>query len=82
MVYFYEFLKEGKSKSEALQKAKLRYLKTTKDESLKHPYYWSGFVLNGNTTAMYQSDKLYFLLILPGLFTAALVFFVYRKYFK
>ena len=82
MVYFYEFLKKGKSKSEALQKAKLRYLKTTKDESLKHPYYWSGFVLNGNTTAMYQSDKLYFLLILTGLITAALVFFVYRKYFK
>ena len=82
MVYFYEFLEKGISKSEALQKAKIKYLETTKDEALKHPYYWSGFVLNGNTVALYHSNKLLYLFILIGVFTSALIFLIYRKYYK
>ncbi len=81
MLYFYEYLKKGYPKSAALQKAKLKYLENTKDEVLKHPYYWSGFVLNGNTSALYQSnDKIYFYL-LTVLFTSGLFFFLYKKYF-
>ena len=58
MVSFYNYLKEGKSKNEALQKAKLDYLNNTDDEQLKHPYYWAGFVVSGdispiNTTIDY-----------------------------
>ena len=58
MVSFYTYLKEGKSKNEALQKAKLDYLNNTVDEQLKHPYYWAGFVVSGdispiNTTTDY-----------------------------
>ncbi|MGI9530137.1 CHAT domain-containing protein [Lutimonas sp.] len=48
MIDFYRFLQKGKSKSEALRLAKLKYLKTNKDTELIHPYYWSGFVINGN----------------------------------
>ena len=47
MVDFYRYLKKGKSKSEALRRAKLDYLDKTSDTELKHPYYWSGFVING-----------------------------------
>lgn len=82
MVYFYEFLKKGFLKSEALQKAKIKYLKNTKDLSLKHPYYWSGFVLNGNTVALYKSNKMIYLLILIGIFISAVLFLIYRKYTK
>jgi len=57
MVYFYKHLKEGKSKSEALKKAKLDYLTATRDINLKHPYYWSGFVLNGNTANLKTSKN-------------------------
>jgi CHAT domain-containing protein len=52
MLYFYDHLLEGDSKSLALKKAKLDYLKETKDPVLRHPYYWAGFVINGNTQSL------------------------------
>ncbi len=82
MVSFYEYLKEGLSKDEALQKAKIKYLETTKDEVLRNPYYWSGFVLNGNTVALYDNNKGIYFLILAGLFVMALIFLIYKKYHK
>lgn len=48
IISFYNYLKKGKTKSKALQLAKRDYLKNTKDEVLKHPYYWAGFVLYGD----------------------------------
>nr|WP_322686222.1 CHAT domain-containing tetratricopeptide repeat protein [Nostoc sp. DedQUE07]MDZ8132662.1 CHAT domain-containing tetratricopeptide repeat protein [Nostoc sp. DedQUE07] len=41
MVQFYQNLKQGMTKGEALQKAKLKLIKD-------HPYYWSPFVLIGD----------------------------------
>jgi CHAT domain-containing protein/tetratricopeptide (TPR) repeat protein len=62
MVYFYQHLKKGKSKSEALRMAKLDYLRNTSDKDLKHPYYWSGFVISGNTAPLtLEQDTDYFL---------------------
>lgn len=52
MQLFYANLNKGLSKSEALQQAKMEYLKNCKADELKHPYYWSGFVLNGNSQAL------------------------------
>lgn len=66
MTYFYEHLKLGETKDEALKNAKLKYLKNTDDELLKHPYYWSGFVITGNTDALVVKQNFWFyLLILP-----------------
>ena len=49
-------------KSEALRMAKLDYLKNTSDKDLKHPYFWSGFVISGNTDAMIlEQDNNYML---------------------
>lgn len=56
MLHFYGHLKNGDSKSEALQKAKLDYLRETDDPSLRHPYYWAGFVINGNTESLDLPD--------------------------
>ncbi|MFK7834568.1 MAG: CHAT domain-containing protein [Winogradskyella sp.] len=52
MTSFYKHLKAGNSKSVSLKNAKIDYLKTTEDPNLKHPYYWAGFVLTGDTSAI------------------------------
>ncbi|MCB9332605.1 MAG: CHAT domain-containing protein [Lewinellaceae bacterium] len=61
MVGFYQGIKEGQSKSEALAKAKRRFLETPtateqrryeklglRWEEFRHPYYWGGFILIGD----------------------------------
>ena len=51
-VYFKE-LNNGKGKAEALRIAKLSYIKDEESEILKnmrHPYYWSSFILIGDDT--------------------------------
>lgn len=47
--YFYENLKEGMSKPEALRQAKLDYLSTNEGRLLQ-PNYWAGLVLMGDTS--------------------------------
>ncbi len=47
MNFFYQALHEGMPKNEALRQAKLQYLATT-DELFAHPFYWAGFVAQGN----------------------------------
>ena len=50
MFPFYDFLEKGLSKSEALKRAKIHYLKTTSDPHLRTPYYWAGFVISGDVS--------------------------------
>jgi CHAT domain-containing protein len=56
MSSFYKELKRGENKKTALQKAKKEYLNTTIKE-LKHPFYWAGFVINGDTNPIKSSNK-------------------------
>ena len=52
MVDFYRHMKTGMSKDDALQKAKLNYLKNC--EPLRaSPYYWGGFVASGNMEPLF-----------------------------
>ena len=68
MEYFYEGLGEGKSKTEALRNAKLKYLQTTDDELLKHPYYWAAFVVSGNTEPIVSNSSYWWwLLLIPSI---------------
>jgi len=48
MTAFYQNLKAGMSKSEALRKAKLDYLDNTETPGMTHPSNWATFVLIGN----------------------------------
>lgn len=57
MIAFYDYLKQGESKSRALQQAKLDYLKNTKVAKLRHPYYWAGFVLYGKNEAVVKTTN-------------------------
>lgn len=63
MVSFYKYLSLGKPKDEALQLAKLEYLKKQDDEVLRHPYYWAGFIVSGNVEALptNQNTTIYFI---------------------
>jgi CHAT domain-containing protein len=74
MIYFYKHLKKGNSKSEALKNAKLDYLSSTNDINLKHPYYWSGFVLNGNPDNL-DTPKSKFYYLISGILIIGLLLF-------
>ena len=54
---FYKNLKEGYSKSAALKKARISFLKKS-DQLRSHPYFWSTLVIYGNNTPLYYSKKL------------------------
>ncbi len=55
---FYKNLDASLPKDKALRNAKLTYLETVDDELLTHPYYWSGFMISGDTAAL-QTDASY-----------------------
>lgn len=55
---FYRELRNGRTKNEALRKAKLTYLSKNTGE-LSAPYFWAGMVLLGNTEAIIKPSKNY-----------------------
>lgn len=81
MQLFYDNISKGLSKSEALQQAKKEYLKTCKAEELQHPYYWSGFVLHGNSKALVHKQSIWFQMIIGSLlFLLVIILFLkFRK---
>ena len=70
--YSFENLEKGLEKDKALQLAKLEFLKQNPLKS--HPYYWSGFVLNGNNSALKTKSYYWFYIIGFGLFTLLILF--------
>lgn len=76
MQSFYKYLKRGNSKSESLKKSKLEYLKNTEDKLLKHPFYWAGFIVNGDVDPIYGNSNLSYYLL--GL-TVLVLFVLFRK---
>lgn len=74
--YFYKHLAEGLTKNEALQNAKIEFLKSTKADELKHPYYWSGFVLSGNPNALVSKSYTILYLALGILFLLIVLFYL------
>ncbi len=81
MIDFYRYLKKGESKSEALRMAKISYLDKNKGSILSHPYYWSGFVLNGNTDPIEidNATSLWGWVVL-AIFGILLMGYFYKKY--
>ncbi|WP_422860554.1 CHAT domain-containing protein [Flagellimonas sp. S174] len=76
MKYFYENLKKGERKDVALQHAKLDYLASIEDDILKHPYYWAGFVVSGDTSPIVAQNYWPWLL---GALAILLLIFLFRK---
>ena len=77
MQYYYTHLLKGLPKDIALQKAKLDYL-IHADPATRHPYYWAGFVLIGNTNPIRISEfPIWWVLI--GLCAVSLLIWLYLK---
>ncbi|MBN1252874.1 MAG: CHAT domain-containing protein [Bacteroidales bacterium] len=78
---FYKFLSEGKSKSEALQLAKIKYIENSSPE-MSNPVYWSGIVLLGNQNPLVNNNNklIISVSILLLLLISALLF--YRRHKK
>lgn len=80
MVSFYEHLNLGESKNHALQNAKLDYLNHVKDETLKHPYYWAGFILTGETSPLVSNTQLNTIVFFSAIWILCLIVFLF--YYK
>ncbi len=77
MKSFYYHLKSGVRKSEALRLAKIEYLESNITEKQKHPFYWAGFILVGDTSPLSLSSNNY-ILLLGGAALLILIFMVTR----
>ncbi|MEZ5072242.1 MAG: CHAT domain-containing tetratricopeptide repeat protein [Bacteroidales bacterium] len=78
MTSFYQYLKRGKSKQEALRLAKLDYLKSA-DELTSNPYFWSAFVIFGDESPIYKKSGITYWLIIILSFMGIMVYFQYGK---
>ena len=56
MSVFYQNLKNGQRKDDALRAAKLDWLTGPNAALYKHPYFWAGMVANGNMRPVEVSD--------------------------
>ncbi|MCK4922562.1 MAG: CHAT domain-containing protein [Bacteroidales bacterium] len=83
MERFYYYLGRGDSKSGALHKAKLDFLSNA-DQLKSNPFFWSSFVLVGDTTPIYRSRFMVHLLNIGILMIPIPIFFFlffrYRKH--
>jgi CHAT domain-containing protein len=75
---FYKNLKHGYSKSGALRKARISFLKNA-DQLHSHPYFWSTLVVYGDNSALYYSEYLILALILSFIIMASLIAAFYLK---
>ncbi len=78
MTSFYKYLKRGKSKQEAMRLAKIDYLETA-DDLTSNPYFWSGFVVLGDSSPIYQKSGFAYWLIVIVVFVGIMIFLQYRK---
>ena len=75
---FLNYLQEGYTKSEALQKAKLDFLKTSNPRSA-NPFYWSGLNIVGNNENIKQKKKKNYLWWLLLIFPLAGGIWYYKR---
>jgi CHAT domain-containing protein len=76
---FYDNLKMGYTKSSALRRSRISYLKKA-DQLRSHPYFWSSLVVYGDNSPLYYS-RYFYLLTVFGLTvcSAALAFYFWRR---
>ncbi|MEZ4775288.1 MAG: CHAT domain-containing tetratricopeptide repeat protein [Bacteroidia bacterium] len=76
MGYFYEYLAEGDARDEALKKARSRYLETAEPDALR-PFYWAGFICQGDTTPLVSVPYWGYLIGITALLLCAFSLLVY-----
>ncbi len=78
---FYENLIKGYTKSVALKKARISFLKNA-DNLRSHPYFWSSLVVYGNNSPLYRKNilKIPIISVFLILILSAVFYFWKRKY--
>lgn len=77
---FYKNLKRGYSKSEALRKSRISYLKDA-NQLRSHPYFWSALVIYGNNEPLYYTRYFFAGISVIVILLAFIVFyFMKRRY--
>ena len=82
---FYNVLKKGASKSEALRKAKIDFINEA-DMLKAHPYFWASYVAIGDTSPIFGNEtkkRTLAILIAAGILLAAgsiTVYLLWRKH--
>ena len=80
MAGFYRHLSTGMKKDDALRNAKQDFLLANEAyPALQHPYYWSGFVLSGDTSSIETTTAFPILYFIGGLVVLVLLYFFFRK---
>ncbi len=74
---FYKNLSKGDAKDLALQKSQVDFLNANRQNALSHPYYWSGFVISGNTDPVIASLDWWWIVLGVSLITV--VGFIWYK---
>ena len=74
---FYQYLEAGYSKSEALQKAKLDFIR--KNPIMRNPAYWSHIILTGNPDALYKKKQPWFRAVFVICCGTILFFFLMKR---
>ena len=78
MTSFYRYLKKGKSKQEAMRLAKIDYLEEA-DDLTSNPYFWSGFVVLGDSQPIYKKSGLAYWMIVITVFIGVMFYMQYRR---
>lgn len=79
MTEFYNNLKAGKSKDEALQLAKVDYLKNVSEVEFKHPYYWAGFIVSGDVAPLQSGLSFWWYIGIAVIILLLLFWYLKRK---
>jgi CHAT domain-containing protein len=77
MTSFYNYLKKGKNKAEALRLAKMDLVRNY--PAMMHPYYWSGFILTGDNAPLEFPTLLNWFLVTIGIVGALALFYVGKR---
>jgi len=78
MKSFYQYLSDGKSKSESLRQAKLDFIAQSSINT-QHPFYWASFVVIGDDTP-FKNNKIPLIYIILGvILILAITFLIFRN---
>ncbi len=76
--YFYDNLMRGKSKSEALKDARIKYLKKA-DNLRSHPYFWATLVIYGDNSSLFYDKKMFLLVVFAFVALAVIIVIYFRN---
>jgi len=78
MTSFYKNLILGKLKSESIQLSKIEFIENA-DQLRAHPYFWSGYVVIGNNSALFHSNTRIIIFLVIGIVLLIVAAIVSRK---